>query len=138
MIVLAFNAAWHTNEASEVMLGCVKAGFRRWFDKDPNGSKKLGAEKLGVDESRITAMLKGLDPGPGFLRFANLPADFWIGFIAEWGLRFCIRVITDHELDRMVTWINFHMVRTMKRDAARMYPGEDFEDVPEEEERKRA
>lgn len=122
-MILAFTAAWESSELSEACWQCIEAG-RAAMRVDNTRFAYL----LGVTPSRITAMREGEDPGPGFLRFATLPAAFWIGFLKEWGVRFAVRVITDHELDRQIAWLNFWMVKTMKKDAARKYPGQGFEE----------
>lgn len=119
-MILAFMAAWESSDLSEACWECIEAG-RAAMKVDNTRFAYL----LGVAPSRITAMREGRDPGPGFLRFATLPAAFWIGFGKEWFARFCIRIITDHELDRQISWLNFWMVKTMKRDIARLYPSEE-------------
>lgn len=134
-MILAFTAAWESSELSETFMACLDAGRESLKDND-----QQFADRLGVAPSRIAAMRSGLDAGPGILRFASLPTAFWIGFLKEWGVRFAVRVITDHELDRQIAWLNFWMVKTMKKDAARKYPGQGFQEqrltlTVEEEER---
>lgn len=93
---------------------------------------------LGVSQSRLSEMEAGLDAGPGVLRYAHLPAAFWIAFLKTRAVRFALRVIEDTLILKQIDWLNRWMVRTMKRDAARIYPGEAFPEIPDEpEEEKR-
>lgn len=120
-MIAAFTASWEATEASRALMACIDAGRQAmgWNDQQ-------FAAQLGVAASRIAAMRAGLDAGPGILRFASLPLGFKVGFVKAWAVSLCLRVVDDPQMDRFIAWINFWMIKTMKRDAARMYPGEVF------------
>lgn len=134
-MLIGYAAAWQSTDVSRTLMSCVDAGIQRWMTKDRTVTEEIVADRLGVKQPRLSAMRAGIDAGPGFLRFGNLPKHFWIGFMKEWGVQFAVTVITDFELQKQIKFINWWMVRTMQRDAARMYPGEVFPDYEEEQER---
>lgn len=90
------------------------------------------ADLLGVNASAVSRMRALTDSGPGILRFASLPASWWIAFIGLRAKRYCLRVVSDTQIDKLIAFLNVLQVERLEKQMAKM----DLEHT--DEERKRA
>jgi hypothetical protein len=78
------------------------------------------ADYLGLDHPAISRMKVCRDAGPGILRFANLPARWWIAFISLRAKRYCLRVVTDMQIDKLIAFLNVLQVERLEAQEKRM------------------
>ena len=86
--IVALSGTWSDTDAARELREDIEAALGGL-------SEKQIAAALDCPASSWSAMRAGLTAGPGILRFAHLPAKFWIRFVILRGYRFGQMVIQD-------------------------------------------
>jgi hypothetical protein len=86
------------------------------------------ADALGVTPDALSNMRAFRTSGPGILRFAGLPKAFWIGFIQAAAKDYCLRLVTDGQIDKLIAFLNVMQVERLDYQSKRMAKA-DLEDT---------
>lgn len=64
------------------------------------------ADALGITPDALSNMRAFRTAGPGILRFAAMPKTFWLGVFAAAAQDYCLRLVTDTQIDKLIAFLN--------------------------------
>jgi hypothetical protein len=113
-----FCGAWSQERAKAdlrfpALVSWIEAGITA-----ANFNNDEAAEALGINDrgSALSNMREFRTSGPGVLRFAAMPPAFWRGFIGAAAKHYCLRVIDEPWVDKVIARINLLQVAILGDD----------------------
>ena len=109
-ILPSFGAAWSPSDASRDLVIDLE---------EARTAAKLTRQQccgiLQVSESRLSEMEKGLDAGPGILRYAGMPARFWIVLLKARVIRAALRMVGEDDLRQLIDLVQVWLLERQLR-----------------------